>query len=111
MNHMSMVANAYMINHDLSGYDIVELLSTGFSGTLSAWCDKHLTQGSKDQIKLTVKIDDDGNLVLKDGKQLPDGINTLIYTIIKHFVGTPSNITSRISDYLNNLRCPSMPVD
>jgi hypothetical protein len=35
----------------------------------------------------------------------------LIYTIIKHFVGTPSNITSRISDYLNNLRCPSMPVD
>jgi hypothetical protein len=74
---MSMVANAYMINHDLSGYE----------------------------------IDDDGNLVLKDGKQLPDGINTLIYTIIKHFVGTPSNITSRNSDYLNNLRCPSMPVD
>jgi len=39
---------------------------------------------------------------------LLDGVNTLIYTIIKHFVGTPSNITARISDYLNNLRCPSM---
>jgi hypothetical protein len=108
MNHMSMVANAYVTNHDLSDYDIVELLTTGFSSTLSAWWDKHLTQGSKDQIKIAVKIDNDGNPVLKDGKQLPDGVNTLIYTIIKHFVGTPSNITSRISNYLNNLRCPSM---
>ncbi|KAG2663269.1 hypothetical protein I3760_16G019700 [Carya illinoinensis] len=27
---------------------------------------------------------------------------------IKHFVGTPSNITNRISDYLNNLRCNKM---
>ncbi|KAG2716174.1 hypothetical protein I3760_03G111600 [Carya illinoinensis] len=27
---------------------------------------------------------------------------------IKHFVGTPSNITNRISDYLNNLRCHKM---
>jgi hypothetical protein len=95
-------------NHDLSDYDIVELLTTGFFGTLSAWWDKHLTQGSKDQIKIAVKIDNDGNPVLKDGKQLPDGVNTLIYTIIKHFVGPPSNITSRISNYLNNLRCPSM---
>jgi hypothetical protein len=33
---------------------------------------------------------DDGIPVLNDGKQLPDGVNTLIYTIIKHFVGTPS---------------------
>jgi hypothetical protein len=105
---MSMVANAYVTNHDLSDYDIVELLTTGFSGTLSAWWDKHLTQGSKDQIKIAVKIDNDRNPILKDGKQLLDGVNTLIYTIIKHFVGTPSNITSRISNYLNNLRCPSM---
>ena len=37
-----------------------------------------------------------------------DGVNTLIYTILKHFVGTPSNISSRIFDYLNNLRCPTM---
>ena len=42
------------------------------------------------------------------GRGIPDGANTLIYTIIKHFVGTPSNISSRISDLLNNLRCPTM---
>ncbi|KAG2703841.1 hypothetical protein I3760_06G155300 [Carya illinoinensis] len=28
--------------------------------------------------------------------------------LVKHFVGTPSNITNRISDYLNNLRCNKM---
>jgi hypothetical protein len=39
---------------------------------------------------------------------IPDGVNTLIYTTIKHFVGTPSNIATRISDYLNNLRWPTM---
>ncbi|KAG7977295.1 hypothetical protein I3843_05G024900 [Carya illinoinensis] len=38
----------------------------------------------------------------------PDGVNTLIFTIVKHFVGTPSNITNRVSDYLNNLRCNKM---
>jgi hypothetical protein len=42
------------------------------------------------------------------GQGEPDGVNALIYTIIKHFVGTPSNTTSRISDYLNNLHCPTM---
>ena len=31
-----------------------------------------------------------------------------IYTILKHFVGTPSNISSRVFDLLNNLRCPTM---
>ena len=34
------------------------------------------------------------------GKGIPDGVNTLVYTILKHFVGTPSNISSQISDYI-----------
>jgi hypothetical protein len=42
------------------------------------------------------------------GMGKPDGISTLIYTIIKHFVGTPSNITSRIHDQLSNLHCPTL---
>ena len=55
-------------------------------------------------------MDDDGLLIFDEriGQGIPDGVNTLIYTIIKHFVETPSNISSRISDYLNNLRCPTM---
>jgi hypothetical protein len=106
---MSMVANAYMTSHSLIDLDIVDLLTTGFSGTLNNWWDdKHLTQESKTQIKTAVKIDDDGTPVLNDGKELLDVVNTLIYTIIKHFVGTPSNITACISNYFNNLKYLSM---
>ncbi|KAL7229384.1 hypothetical protein ACSBR2_007982 [Camellia fascicularis] len=36
----------------------------------------------------------------------PDEINTLIFTIVKHFIGTPSNIHSRTHDQLTNLTCP-----
>ena len=42
------------------------------------------------------------------GRGILDGVNTLIYTILKYFVDTPSNISSRVSDLLNNLRCPTM---
>ena len=47
---------------------------------------------------------------LKDpiGKGVPDGVKTLIYTVMKHFVGKPSNITSRIYDQLSNLRCKNL---
>jgi hypothetical protein len=107
---MSMVANAYDTNQNLSHPKIVDLLATGFSGTLLNWWDKHLTEGSREDIRKAVKKTEDGLPIFykKVGRGEPDGVNTLIYTIIKHFVDTPSNITSRISDYLNNLRCPTM---
>jgi hypothetical protein len=37
-----------------------------------------------------------------------DAINTLVFTIIEHFIGTPSELVSRIHDQLSNLRCPTM---
>ena len=37
MSHMSMVGIAYQNNHDLDQPDIVNLLVTGFSGTLRGW--------------------------------------------------------------------------
>jgi hypothetical protein len=110
MNHMSMVANAYDTNQNLSQSEIVDLLATGFSGTLRSWWDKHLTEETREGIRKAVKKGDDGFPIFNEwvGMGEPDCVNTLIYTIIKHFIGTPSNITARISDVLNNLRCPTM---
>ena len=107
---MSMVATAYMNNHDLDHAEIVDLLTTGFSGTLRGWWDKYLIEESRESIKKAVKKDDEGLPIFDEsiGQGIPDRVNTLIYAIIKHFVGTPSNILSRISDYLNDLRCPTM---
>ena len=35
-------------------------------------------------------------------------MNTLLYTIVKHFIGTLSNITARIHDQLSNLTCQTL---
>ncbi|KAL4601694.1 hypothetical protein ACB092_10G000200 [Castanea dentata] len=111
MAHMSMVGIAYINNHDsLDHPDIVDLLASGFTGYLRGWWDSHLTEESRESIKHAVKRDTDGMPIFDQNinRGVPDGVNTLVYTILKYFVGTPSNISSRISDYLNNLRCPTM---
>ena len=97
-------------NHDLNQPDIVNLLVIGFSGTLRGWWDSYLTDESRDSIKHAVKKNDEGLPIFYEniGCGILDGVNTLIYTILKHFVGIPSNISSRVSDLLNNLRCPTM---
>ena len=105
-----MVGIAYINNHNLDYLEIVDLLVTGFFGTLRGGWDSYLTKDSRESIKTTVKNNDEGLPIFYEsiGRGIPDGVNTLIYTILKHFVGTPSNISSRISGYLNNLRCPTM---
>ena len=110
MGHMSMVGIAYQKNHDLDQLEIVNLLVTGYFGNLRGWWDSYLTEKSKDSIKHIVKKNDEGFPIFDEsiGRNIPNGVNTLIYTILKHFVGTPSNISSRVSDFFNNLRCPTM---
>ena len=65
---------------------------------------------SKENIKNAVQKDEEENPIFDEciGRGVPDGVNTLIYTIMKHFVGKPSNITSRIYDQLSNLRCKTL---
>ena len=81
------------------------MLVTGFSGTLRRWWDSYITAESRESIKHVVKRNDEC-LPIFDERIVCNGVNTLIYTILKHFVGTPSNISSH--DYLNNLSCPTM---
>ena len=101
-----MVSIAYQNNHNLDQPDIINLLVTGFSGTLRGWWDSYLTEESRNSIKHAIKKNDEGFPIFDEsiGHSIPDGVNTLIYTILKHFVG----ISSRVSNLLNNLRCPIM---
>ena len=93
---MSMVGIAYQNNHDLDQPEIINLLVTGFSGTLHGWWDSYLTEDFKESIKNAVKKNDEGLPIFDEsiGRRILDGVNTLIYTILKHFIGTPSNISS-----------------
>ena len=110
LSHLTMVANSYMTNHQLNHAEIIDLLVTGFSGKLKSWWEKHLTEESRDLIKHSVKEDEEGNPILDEriGMRIPDGVNSLVFTIIRYFISTPSNITSRIHDQLSNLKYPTM---
>jgi hypothetical protein len=110
LTHMTMVSNSYATNHGLSQPEVIGLLVSGFTGTLQAWWEKHLTDESKDSIKYAVKTDTGGLPMVNEDVGLghSDAINTLFYTIIEHFIGTPSHLTSRIHDQLSNLRCPTL---
>ena len=37
LSHLSMVANSYMTNHQLTHIEIINLLVTGFSRKLKSW--------------------------------------------------------------------------
>ncbi|KAL7259114.1 hypothetical protein ACSBR1_005087 [Camellia fascicularis] len=61
----------------------------------------------REDIQNAVQVDENDFPIFDEdiGTSKPDGINTLIFTIIKHFIGTPTNIHSRIHDQLSNLTC------
>ena len=96
MGHMSMVGIAYMNNHNLDHPEIIDLLVTGFSDSLCGWWDSYLIEDSRESIKTAIKKNDEGLPIFYEsiGRGIPDGVNTLIYTILKHFVGAQSNISS-----------------
>ena len=95
---MTMVANNYL-NDGLQNTEVIELMILGFTRKLLDWWNNCLTEESKEDIK-HVQKDEEGLPIFDEsrGKGIPDGVNTLIYTIMKHFVGKPSNITYRIYD-------------
>ncbi|CAL8134174.1 unnamed protein product [Prunus armeniaca] len=110
LQHMSMAANSYITNHSFRQSEIVPMLVTGFTGTLRYWWDKHLTPESKNLIIHAVKLNEDGLPIFDEqiGQGIEDGVNTLFYTIIEHFIRNPSNTTAKIHDQLSNLKCPKL---
>ncbi|XP_075652707.1 uncharacterized protein LOC142623195 [Castanea sativa] len=82
MGHMSMVANAYITNHNLDHAEII-VLTTGFSGTLRGWWEKYLTEESRESIKKAIKKDGDGLPIFDEriGQGPPDHLNTFKTTL------------------------------
>jgi len=107
---MTMVSSSYVMNHDLSQPEVVDLLVKGFTGTLQSWWEKHLTDESRASIRSAVKTNEEGIPIFNEKIGLGDydAVNTLFYTIVEHFIGTPSHLASRVHDQLSNLRCPTL---
>ena len=103
---MTMVANNYL-NESRPHMEVIELITLGFIGKLLQLWNNCLTEEAKEDIKNAIQKHEEGTPIFDEciGRGIPDRVNTLIYTIMKHFVGKPSNITSRIYNHSCNIDC------
>ena len=84
---MQMAATAYLMEGD--DHNAVQLLLTGFTGTLKFWWENFLTEEEKYFVSNRINENDDQDAVLK-----------LVYAIAKHFVGDPTIFVERNSEIL-----------
>ncbi|KAH1254682.1 hypothetical protein GmHk_04G011067 [Glycine max] len=80
LQHMTMVATAYQTSHECSEETILDIL-TDLNGKV-------------------ITNDDD--------KEIPNAVNTLIFTIAQHFIGDPSLWKDRSAELLSNLKCRTL---
>ena len=106
---MTMVANNHL-NESYPHTKVIELITLEFTGKLLQWWNNCLTEEAREDIKNAIQKDEEGTPLFDEpiGRRIPDRVNTLIYTIMKNFIGKPSNITSRIFNQLSNLRCRTL---
>ncbi|KAL4198132.1 hypothetical protein AMTRI_Chr03g44370 [Amborella trichopoda] len=108
MKHMTMYASACKMvgNHD---QEVAKAIVCRFTGWLRGWWDFHLPENTKQQIlnntrQWTVKNENNKDVLYSES----DVVNTLIYTITLHFVGSTALLEARSEDLLSNLRCPTL---
>ena len=102
LHEMTLLTTVYK-NHGKSNHQIAHLIVTGFTGQLKDWWDHYLNND-----ETAVKRETNGSVIMTDRQHSQDAVNTLIYTITKHFVGDPNQYKERASDILINLRCPQL---
>ncbi|KAH1262177.1 polyprotein [Glycine max] len=109
LQHMTMVATTYQTSHECLEETIIDIFVAGFSGQLKGWWDNYLTNEEKSKIYSAVKTDPNGKVITNDDdKEIPDAVNTLIFTIAQHFIGDPSLWKDRSAELLSNLKCRTL---
>ncbi|KAK9268921.1 hypothetical protein L1049_000686 [Liquidambar formosana] len=105
MNKILMVVTAYKQRQNASNSQAFHLIITGFTSQLKGWWDHFLDDQYRHNIEHTTKVDNNNNPILDArGQPVSDNINTLIYTIVRHFLGDPLTIIERASEVLSHLR-------
>ena len=107
LQEMTMAAGAYRIkgNNDQS---IVNIIIAGFTGQLKGWWDNYVSPEDKARVLSSKKIivKTENNIQIQTEED--DMVNTLIFTIMKSFVGNPTHFQTRASETLINLTCPTL---
>ena len=98
LHEMTLLTNVYK-NHGKIDHQIAHLIVTGFTGQLKSWWDHYLNNDDRNEILTAVKREIDGSVIMIDKQHSQDVVNTLIFTITKHFVGDPNQYKERVSDF------------
>nr|KAJ0185598.1 hypothetical protein LSAT_V11C900485610 [Lactuca sativa] len=104
VQEMTMAANAYKA-HNNTQLQIVNIITSGFTGSLKGWWDFYISHEEKDYILSAKKtiIKQENNQQIQTFED--DMVNTLIFAIIKNFVGDPITFQEKTSEILMNLHC------
>nr|KAJ0184480.1 hypothetical protein LSAT_V11C900504380 [Lactuca sativa] len=104
VQEMTMAANAYKA-HNNTQLQIVNIITSGFTGSLKGWWDFYISQEEKYYILSAKKtiIKQENNQQIQTFED--DMVNTLIFAIIKNFVGDPTTFQEKTSEILMNLHC------
>ncbi|XLU80754.1 hypothetical protein S245_004174, partial [Arachis hypogaea] len=109
-----------LVQNSFLGSDLVEWNIDGLSEqaildqmcnmTMAATAYKMRNASDKEAAIMITNIQEKELIInsIKQEDQSPDATSTLIYTIIKNFVGDPSIFKDRMQTQLINLRCPTM---
>ncbi|KAL4199047.1 hypothetical protein AMTRI_Chr03g142980 [Amborella trichopoda] len=108
MRHMTMFASANKMAGNLD-QEVTKAIVNGFTGRLRGWWDFYVNDETKNRIltntrQWTAKNEQNQEIIYIES----DAVNTLIYTITLHFVGSTSLLAARSEDLLSNLRCPTL---
>ncbi|XP_021690789.1 uncharacterized protein LOC110672342 [Hevea brasiliensis] len=83
---------------------IAKAIIAGFTSQLRGWWDFSLSEEGKAQVLNAVKTE----LRTEGATMVSDCVNTLLYTIGMHFIGSASLYMDRSQEELMNLRCPDL---
>ncbi|KAL4203518.1 hypothetical protein AMTRI_Chr01g128390 [Amborella trichopoda] len=89
--------------------EVAKAIVNGFTGWLRGWWDFYVDDETNHRIlnntrQWTVRNKQNQEVIYTES----DVVNTLIYTITLHFVGSTALLAARSEDLLSNLRCPTL---
>ena len=105
LQEMTMASNAYKSHNKDDEQKVFKALISGFTGSLKGWWDMYVSPEEREIIfnaKKTI-IKKENNLEVET--EVNDCVNTLIFAILKNFVGNPTAYQDRSATVLLNLNC------
>ncbi|GAV56579.1 LOW QUALITY PROTEIN: zf-CCHC domain-containing protein, partial [Cephalotus follicularis] len=104
LQEMTMVSNAHKSKNN-SDITVANLLIAGFTGQIKCWWDNVFTT-QQTKILENIQVNELKEPIIDNNNEpIEDAVSTLIYNVVKYFVGDPTYLKDRTTYQLSNLKC------